>query len=289
MLFASSLISSDELEEQLNEPNLRIVDCSVAGQPNKDGSYTFISQAEQWEKEHIPNSIHVDIPLQLSDQEHEVALMMPAPQVFMKIMQQLGIDDHSQVVLYDRSNHAWATRVWWMLRVCGFDNAVVLNGGWQKWQAEGRDIAKGIFKFPPAAFLSVQHRPELMSNKKQVFESIDQPGTTLLHSLPLPMFTGEVAPYARAGRIPSSKNLYCETLVSPDTKCYLDMDIARERFTEMGISNTEKVIAYCGGGIAASSNAFVLSLLGVENVSIYDGSLSEWASDPDMPMEIGLA
>lgn len=281
------LISTEDLQTQLSNPALRILDCSIVGQPNDDGSFTFVSQQQEWQNGHIPQSIYVDVPEQLSDQDHDCNLMMPAPKQFMSIMQALGVSDDSLVVLYDRGNHAWATRVWWMFRVCGFDKVLVLNGGWKKWQAEQREQETGNFTFAAANALSYQHRTEFMVNKEQVLAAIGNPEITLLHSLPLPMFTGQVSPYARPGRIPGSHNLFCESLLEPSSHCYLELDVMRQLLSKTGALETAAVIVYCGGGIAASSNAFVLTLLGVKNVAIYDGSLSEWAMDPSLPMETG--
>jgi thiosulfate/3-mercaptopyruvate sulfurtransferase len=285
--FTSPLTETSWLSEHLHESNLRIVDCSVLMQHFDDGTFAFISGKNAWEQAHIPGSIFVDVHTQLSDQTHELALMMPAPRTLVETMKTLGIGDDSQVVLYDSTNHAWAARVWWMLRVCGFDNAAVLNGGWTKWQAEGREVSDEKSEYAAAESFTINARPELMANKSKVLESIGREEITLIHSLPLPTFTGEVRPYTRPGRISGSKNLYCETLIDDESRTYIDLEDIRNKFNKIGALSAESVITYCGGGIAASSNAFALTLLGVDNVAIYDGSLSEWTLDPDLPMETG--
>ena len=287
LLIESPLIETAWLQEHLGDPNLRIIDCSVAGQPNKDGTYVFFPQFEEWKTGHIPSSVFVDIPEQLSDKDSAIGLMMPPPEVFASILKNLGIGDGNAVVLYDRTNNAWAARVWWMLRVCGFDNAAVLNGGWNKWKGEGLDIEEGVVEYPPAKTFTLHPRPELMADKNRVLNSIGASDVTLLHSLPLPMFTGEVSPYARPGRITGSKNLSCESIVDPESHCYLDLETIRTMAEDTGVLGSEQVITYCGGGIAASSTALALTLLGVKNLAVYDGSLSEWATDPDLPMETG--
>ena len=122
------LVESGWLAEHLDEPDIRILDCSVVRQDHADGSYSFVSGRDVWQQGHIPNSIFVDVLTELSDPDQPVHLMMPPIDVFAGIMADRGVGDGTRVVLYDNSNHAWAARVWWMLRTCGFDNAAVLNG-----------------------------------------------------------------------------------------------------------------------------------------------------------------
>lgn len=281
----SPLVNPDWLQSQLDDPSLRILDCSVAGRPKGDGSYEFIPQYGAWEEAHIPGSRFVDIPEQLSDKAAEVGLMMPAPEAVADTMKQLGIGDGSCVVLYDAGNHAWAARVWWILRVCGFDNAAVLNGGIRKWRAEGRPLASGAGETGAAESFSLSVRPRLMASKQDVLDVLGNEAVVLLNSLPRPVFTGEVAPYGRAGHIPGSRNLSCEAIVDADSFDYLDLAALRQMAQASGALAGERVITYCGGGIAASSTALILTLLGVENIALYDGSMSEWCRDPDLPLD----
>lgn len=283
----SALVETDWLAEHLDDPNLRIIDCSVAGVRNEDGSLTFVSQRDAWQKEHIPGSNHIDIAAELSDPNQQLPFMLPDADQFARAMLKTGIDNSSCVVLCDRSNHAWATRVWWMLRTYGFDNAAVLNGGFSKWKAEGRPVKDGPERHGPAQKLTLTLRPYLFADKAEVFAAIADDVTTLLNSLPRPIFTGEVAPYGRAGRIPGSKHLSCEAIVDPEAFTYLSLDVIRRMVQDSDIPYDRRVITYCGGGIAASSTAFVLTLLGYEDVAIYDGSLSEWCADTSLPLETG--
>ncbi len=280
----SALIETSWLAEQLGAPDLRVLDCSVVRKDNPDGSYGFASGKEAWEKGHVPGSIFVDVLSELSDPHATTSLMMPPIEKFAGIMAGRGVGDNSCVVLYDNSNHAWAARVWWMLRVAGFDNAAVLNGGWNKWLAEGREVSTEATAHAPST-LTPRPRPELMVTKDQVLASLDKTDVTLINALSPESFNGEVTLFPRPGRIPGSKNVYCQTLVDPDNHNYVDAVKMRQLFEASGALEADQVITYCGGGIAASSDALALVLLGVENVAVYDGSMSEWTADPDMPME----
>lgn len=283
--FDSPLVSTDWLAEHLQDNEIRILDCTLVAQHFEDGSYGFISGLDGWQQEHIPNSIYVDLGSELSDQAHDFTLMMPQPEALAEIFRQKGIGDGNRVICYDRSNHAWAARVWWMLRMLGFDNAAVLDGGWKKWSTENRETSTTFASYPVAENFTIKLRPELMVNKQDVLAAIDQDETLLLHSLPLPVFKGRINPYQRPGRIPGSKHLYSETLLDPETNSFISAGAMTEKFAPTGSLEAKKVITYCGGGIAASNNALALTLLGHSNVAVYDGSLSEWSADPDMPLE----
>jgi thiosulfate/3-mercaptopyruvate sulfurtransferase len=287
LVIEKPLVSSEWLAARLQDSSLRILDCSQVMKPNPDGSFAFVPAYEEFAAGHIPGSNFVDVAGELSDPEHALPLMMPPFERFAASMRKCGIGDDSAVVLYDRSNHAWAARVWWMLRASGFDNAAVLDGGWQRWQTEERPISSQASPYPPAERFTVKPRPHLFVDQQAVLAAIDDPDTLLLHSLPQPMFTGAVVAYARPGRIAGSCNLYCELLVDPATRCFLPEDRVKALLDEVGAFQAGRVITYCGGGIAASSNALALTWLGVENVAVYDASLSEWAANPDLPMETG--
>lgn len=280
------LVSTQWLEEHLDDPALRIIDCSMMMQPNDDGTFGFVAATEVFSEGHIYNSIYVDLGGELSDQNHEMSLMMPSPEVLAETLRLKGIGEGTAVVCYDRSNHAWASRVWWMLKTCGFDNAAVLNGGYKKWLAESRAISTEMTEYPEADSIPVKHRSQQMVDKERVLSALEKDDAQLLHSLPLPMFTGEVNAYGRPGRIPGSKHMYCENLLNAQDNTFIDHHEILSKYEAAGVSKDQPIIAYCGGGIAASANALALTLTGHDNVAVYDGSLSEWCADPNLPMEV---
>ena len=111
--------------------------------------------------------------------------------------------------------------------------------------------------------------------------------TCVLNALTEEQHRGGGVHYGRPGRIRASVNVAARDLVDPATHAYLPADVLRGKFAVVGALEADRVITYCGGGIAASSDAFVLTLLGQDDVSVYDASLSEWARDPSLPMEQG--
>ena len=173
-----------------------------------------------------------------------------------------------------------------MLRTYGFDAAAVLNGGWSKWVAENRPESDAPPDYPRAVF-EPRMRPDLMASRMRVLEAVEQGNATLINSLSPEEHTGTTSRFPRAGRIRGSVNVFCQHLVNPDTHEYLSVDELARTFALAGVDPAKPAITYCGAGIAASSDALALSVLGFENIAVYDGSLSEWTADPDLPMETG--
>jgi thiosulfate/3-mercaptopyruvate sulfurtransferase len=174
-----------------------------------------------------------------------------------------------------------------MLRAFGFDDAAVLNGGWKKWTGEGRPVSIDPGVRMSTTFVA-KPRPGLIADKQTVLEGVGSGATCLLNALTPEQHRGTGGvDYGRPGRIKGSGNIAARDLVDPATHAYLPAETLRARFKEAGALDAGRVITYCGGGIAASSDAFVLALLGKDDVAVYDASLSEWAKDPSLPMETG--
>ncbi len=282
------LVETDWLEEHLNDANLRILDCNVLLVPEDAGGFRMESGRPAWGEGHIGGSDFADFTTDLSDQNSTLPLMMPPLDQFADALSRYGVSAQTRVILYDNLYNIWAARTWWMLRAVGFDNAAVLNGGWQKWTQEGRPVttdppthARGQFAATP--------RPGVMANKLDVLSAIDTHSSCILNALTAEDHAGVggLIQYPRPGRIASSVNVSFYDLVDQDTHAYLSAEQLRRKFEAVGATSGKPVITYCGAGIAASSDAFVLALLGMDDVAVYDGSLMEWAADARLPMETG--
>ena len=281
------LVSGAWLEKELGAPDLRLFDCTVVMETLPDGGRDFRSGRPAWERKHIPGSAHVDLLHRISDRSSPFPFMLPPSSQFSAVMSELGVGDGTRVVLYDSLMNAWAARLWWMLRAFGFDEAAVLDGGWQAWNADGRPISTDPEPNRTPATFVARPRPGLFVGKDEVLAALDQPEACIVDALPPEVFRGERQDYPRPGHIPGAGNVPFMDLVDPDTHRYLPKDRLRAAFSGVLSADPERVITYCGGAIAASSDAFVLNLLGVEDVAIYDGSLSEWAADPSLPLASG--
>ena len=282
------LVSTDWLAQHLDDPNVRVLECTVYLQPaDVPGGFTVESGRAKWAEGHIPGAGYVDLQAELSDRASKLRFMMPPAEQFAEAMTRHGVGEGVRVVLYDRFVNMWAARVWWMLRAFGFENAAVLNGGFKKWTFEGRPLSTDVGTRPPRRFVA-KPRPELIADKAAVLAGVGDRATCILNALTPEQHagTGGVA-YGRPGRIAGSANVAARDLVDPQTHAYLPAETLREKFRAAGALDAGRVITYCGGGIAASSDAFVLTLLGRDDVALYDASLSEWATDPSLPMETG--
>ncbi len=280
------LVSTDWLAARTDDPDLRVLDCTVHLTPLPDGSGQRAESARgTYEAGHIPGSGFIDLQADLSDSASRLRFVVPGAEQLAAAMSRLGVGEGARVVLYDRSRNQWAARVWWMLRSYGFDDASVLNGGWAKWTQEGRPVSTHSMRYPRARF-EARPRPDCLADKETVRAAIDDPGTHLLNALTPEQHDGRGGVhYGRPGRIPGSAVVAARALIDPDTQAYLPAEELRRLFARAGVLDGKRVIVYCGGGIAASSDALVLTLLGVEYVAVYTNSLQEWAPDPDCPME----
>jgi thiosulfate/3-mercaptopyruvate sulfurtransferase len=281
------LVETDWLAANLENPALRVLECTTILHPRPDGGNKAESGRATWAAGHIPRSGFADLTDDLCDRSSSWLYMMPPADQMAAAMSRLGVGEGTRVVLYDRAVNMWAARVWWMLRAVGFDHAAVLNGGWKKWTVEKRAISTEPCAYPPSRFVP-RPRSELFADKSAVLAGLGQRATCVINALSEEQHrgTGGVA-YGRPGRITGSGNVPARELVDPATHAYLAPDVLRRRFAASGALEAGRVITYCGGGIAASSDAFVLTLLGHEHVAVYDASLSEWAADSSLPMQTG--
>ena len=282
------LVETDWLAAHLGEPDLRVIECTVYLHPSDvPGGFRVESGRAKWAEGHIPGAGFAELQDELSDRSSKLRFMMPPAVQFAEAMGRHGVGDGARVVLYDRSVNMWAARVWWMLRAFGFDEAAVLNGGFKKWTREGRPLATDEGAAPHRIF-TARPRPALIAHKSGVLAALDDSRACVLNALTEEQHRGTGgASYGRPGRIAGTANVPARELVDPETHAYLPLDALREKFAAAGALDAKRVITYCGGGIAASSDAFVLTLLGRSDVAVYDASLSEWAADPALPMQTG--
>ena len=287
-----AIVSTDWLASHLEDADLRIYECTTYLRYLGDGDeapYEVVSGRADFERGHIPGAGFLDIQNELSDSGSppHLRFTMPAPEVLAESFGRAGIGDDTRVVLYSRGAVQWATRVWWMLRAVGFDDAAVLDGGWEKWQAEGCAVSREPGRFEPAR-LTPRPRPGIFVDRHTVRAAMDDPDTCLINALAPELHRGEIPRYGRAGHIPGSTNVPAPTLIDPETNAFVDAETARLAFMRAGADPTDATICYCGGGIAATVDAFLLYQLGHDRVAVYDASMSEWARDPSLPIQTGV-
>jgi thiosulfate/3-mercaptopyruvate sulfurtransferase len=197
-----------------------------------------------------------------------------------------GLGAGCRVVLYSIGSMMWATRFWWMLRSLRFDRVAVLDGGFDKWKAENRPVERGPAKGYPAAAFKANPRPGLFVGKEAVLGALEDRGTVIVNALGPQFHKGlEPSRYGRPGRVPGSVNVPAASLVDPATKAFATLADAEAKFTARGVTKDRDVICYCGGGISATIDLFLLHQLGFDRLALYDGSMGEWAKDRALPIE----
>jgi thiosulfate/3-mercaptopyruvate sulfurtransferase len=281
------LVETDWLEHHLTDPNLVVLDCTTHLIPNPAITYDVVPGREDFEKSHIKGAQFCDVSRDVSDTTHKFRFMRQTPADFAAAMRRFGVNNDSKVVLYSTTSPQWASRVWWLLREFGHDNAAVLNGGWQKWSRENRPSESGSGTPRAAGNFASKTTRGLMADKDEVKAAIGDGAICTLNALAEAQHkaTGGNT-YGRPGRIAGSVNVPAAHLLDTATNAFLPADELRKKFDGVGAMD-RKVIVYCGGGIAATADALILTMLGHANVKVYDASMSEWAKDDALPMETG--
>jgi thiosulfate/3-mercaptopyruvate sulfurtransferase len=287
----NGLITTAELDAILDQPDLRLFDGTTYLEYQPAGSdipYIAVPGRHTFEAAHIPGADFLDLQGEFSDPNTTLRFMMPAIAQLEAKFGGHGIGANSRVVLYSIGTAMWATRFWWMLNSLGFGNVSVLDGGLDKWKAENRAIETGPAKgYPPATFTATPQRGYFV-DKHQVLAAGGERNTVVVNALSPQLHKGlEPSRYGRPGHIPGSVNVSAATLFDPETKAFVPLAEAEAKFAAQGIGKDKRVIAYCGGGISATIDLFLLHRLGYDHLSLYDGSMGEWAKDASLPIETG--
>ena len=276
-----TLVTAQWLSQHLDDPDLVVLDCTVRVDMEEGGGFRIVSGRADYDGGHIPSAGFADLMGDLSDGESPLRFAVPTPERFAAAMGALGVGDDSRVVLYDASGSAWAARVWWMLRWVGFDRAALLDGGLGAWTAEERPLSTEPAN-RPAKQLTPAPRPELIADRDEVFAAIDNSAVSLIDALPEASYRGEMAMYDRPGHIPGASNVSAIALLDESGRYRPHDELAAMHDGD----RNARAITYCGGGIAASSNAFIMTRLGFTDVAVYTASLQEWTADPANPMVV---
>jgi thiosulfate/3-mercaptopyruvate sulfurtransferase len=284
----NGLITTTELADQLGRPELRLFDCTTYLEPapaNSTAPYTAVPGRHSFEAGHIPGADFLDLQGEFSVPDSPLHFMMPGVVPLEAAFGRHGVSAGSIVVLYCLGAPNWATRFWWMLQSLGFD-ALVLDGGFDTWKAEGRPVETGPARgYQPATF-KAKPKAGYFIGKDDVLAAGRNTDTVVVNALGPQFHRGlEPSRYGRPGRIPGSCNLPSGALLDPGTKTFLPLAEAEAKFAAQGFRKDKRVVAYCGGGIAATVDLFVLHRLGYKNLTLYDGSMGEWAKDNSLPIE----
>ncbi len=278
------LVGTTWLQEHLNDANLRIVDIRGHVLPASQPLPHYFNHETDYTKSHIPGAVFVDWVNEITDPGDPRHAQIAQPERYTKVMERIGVGDDTLVVAYDDAKGMFAARLWWSLNYYGHPNVAVLDGGWDKWIAEGRPTTAEIPTITPSHFT-----PKLDAN---VFRSGAQVlahmngDQQLIDTRTPEEFAGKSSRAKRGGHIPGAFNLPRALLVAPDGTM-LNQAALKRRFANAGISeNSSDVVFYCNGGVSASFGLLALRAAGFEGGSVYDGSWKDWGNDEQKPIAI---
>ncbi len=280
----AQLIAPQQLAERLGDPKLVILDCRFA---LEDPDYGQRSYAEG----HIAGAHFADLERDLSGPVTKgVTGRHPLPDASRLIerLQQWGINNDSDIVLYDDGPGAFAARAWWLLAWLGKRSGVaILDGGLKAWHAAGLPLSLDPADKREGRF-SGEPDPALLIDAEQLRKRLGDPALTLLDARAQPRFRGEVEPIDPvAGHIPGAQCAAFTDNLGADGR-FLPAEQLKARFsTLIGTRKPEALVAYCGSGVTACHNLFALSLAGYPLAPLYAGSWSEWITDPQRQVATG--
>ena len=263
------LVSTQWLAGHLDDPTVRVVDCRWYLRPfdSRNGD-------DEYARAHIPGAVHARWDTELADPERPDLWMLAGPARFADAMASRGIGDDTLVVTYDDQHVTVAARVWWALRVYGHTGVAVLDGGINKWQAEGRPTDDIVPDHPRAQF-TPRYDPSLYATHQDVLSAL---GTRTR------LVDGRMAGAREAdgGAIPGSITAPGIEFTGTDGT-WAEPEAARRRLAATGACAPEPTIAYCRGGVGACGTALAYAIAGYDDVAVYDGSWTEWITDPEAP------
>ena len=271
------LVTTQWLADHLGEPRLTIVDASwhmpALGRDAR----------AEYEAAHIPGAVFLDID-QVADRTHPAPHMLPSAEAFAAAMAELGIGSDDRIIVYDNTSHRTAARGWFTFRHFGAREVAILDGGFQKWIAEGRPVEEGSRS--SSVTFAPSERPDVVS-KVDLLAGL----APVLDARSTARFEGsEAEPRAglASGHIPGARSLPMPKLYNEDGT-FKSPEQLRALFAEAGVDPAQPFVASCGSGVTACSLIFAAHLLGHDQALLYDGSWSEWGADPATPKAVGPA
>jgi thiosulfate/3-mercaptopyruvate sulfurtransferase len=270
------LASTEWLAEQLARRETRVLD--VRWRPDGSGRSAFLTG-------HIPGAVHLDWSTELIDRDEATpSFLLAGPAQVAGALGRAGIGDGASVVIYDDTLSLYAARAWWSLRVYGLESARILDGGFPGWVEEGREVSNADIAPVPSSF-TPRTQPRMRLTTADVRGLVGSGRVTLLDARAPAEYRGLEGNTRRLGHIPGAVNLPVAGMTVPGTQRLKGGDELRALTYKSNVARGQRLVCYDGSGIAAAKLAFVLALLGHDDVAVYDGGWAEWGDRLDLPVE----
>lgn len=270
------LISSGELSARLRDDDLVVCDCRFAGDPE--------ASRAQYLAGHIPGAIHVYWLTDLSAADTTVTTFLPNAREASTRLSRLGITHDARVVAYSDGANLYASRLWHVLGHYGHERVALLDGGIEKWQAEGRPLDREAVAPSPAHFEPRATGSIRGITAAEIVARLDDATLAIVDVRTQAEFTGEQRRAARGGHIPGAVLWPWDGNVQGDGTLRAPAAIAACA-AAAGLRPEQELVTYCQGGVRAAHAALALRLAGYPRVRIYDGSWAEWGNDPALPID----
>ena len=277
----TTLISTAVLASHLNDPYV-IVDCRSKLDDLEWGAREFAAG-------HIPGAAYADLTQDLSGAKSGTngRHPLPDPAALAQTFSRVGITSGVQVVAYDQENGMFASRLWWLLRWLGHNAVAVLDGGFKKWQAEGRAIESGATTPAPRVFVG-SPRADMAVDVQTVASHLGAGGPRLVDARAPERYRGDTEPIDKVGgHIPGAKNHFFQWNLDEHGLFRTPEELRAKIQTTVGDVPADQIVCYCGSGVTACHNLLALEHAGLNGAKLYAGSWSEWSSDPKRPVEKG--
>jgi thiosulfate/3-mercaptopyruvate sulfurtransferase len=276
------LVSTEWLTQHLGADNLRIVDIRGHVTPATQPPPHYFNHHDDYLRSHIPGSVFIDWVHEITDPTDPRHAQIAPPERYAAVMQRCGINRDTWVVAYDDSRGMFAARLWWSLHYYGHTRAVVLDGGWERWTAEGRPTNDVVPSYPPGDFVAVA-QPDLRKTASQVEAALGE--QVLLDMRSADEYNGKSSRAKRMGHIPTALSLPRNELTDSEGRM-LPAPQLRAKFATLGYSDeTQPVTFYCNAGVSASYGLLALRAAGYAGGAVYDGSWKDWGNDDSKPIE----
>jgi len=238
-----------------------------------------LNAEEEYKKKHIPGAVFFDIN-KVADPNNSLPHMIPQKDLFSKMMQNLGLNNEDEIVIYDNSSFLSSARAWFLFRYFGHDKVSIMQGGLENWKNSGGNISQENVVIKKGNYTAKDEKKDLVVNLDQMIIATQNKEKIILDARSKQRFLGEAKeprPNLPSGHIPNSKSLPSSILINKNG--YLkSKDEINKILDDINVNPNDKIIATCGSGVSACVISIALYCLGKKNVPIYDGSWTEWAS-----------
>lgn len=276
----SFFVASHWLAEHIDDPEIQLLDARMA----PAGQEHLRDMAQEYRAGHLPGALFFDIEA-LSDHATPLPHMMPRPETFAVAMRELGVSDDKHLIVYDEGNLFSAPRAWWMLRAFGVQNVSILAGGLAEWQRDGFPLQEGAVEAQEGEFEAKLDERQI-KRLTDVLLASHENTAQIVDARPAARFNAEAdepRPGLRRGHMPGALNVpWTDLVVKGQLKT---TDELLGIFARQGVSLHRPIITSCGSGVTAAVVTLALATLGASDVTLYDGSWSEWGGRQDLPVE----